>query len=382
MRFLVMVKATKDSEAGVMPSEQLLREMGAYNEQLVKAGVLLAGEGLHPSSKGVRVRFAGTDRTVIDGPFTETKELVRASGCCRCARGKKLSSGSDAAPIPATASPRLRSARCSRPRTSVIDPGVRSDCGARLSAVLEVIYLVFNEGYSATAGDDWIRPALCEDALRLGRVLAELAPDDPEVHGLVALMEIQSSRLRARVGPAGEPVRLLDQNRVLWDRLLIRRGLAALQRAEAIGGAAGPYVLQAAIAACHARAGTPQETDWSRITVLYATLAQITRSPIVSLNHAVAVGMAHGPQAGLELVDALISDPALTTYHYLPSARGDFLEKLGRLGEARAEFERAAGLTKNARERALLLDRAHMCAVEIEKRVIALGGSAARSGAG
>jgi RNA polymerase sigma factor (sigma-70 family) len=239
---------------------------------------------------------------------------------------------------------------------------------ARLSAVLEVIYLVFNEGYSATAGDDWVRPALCDDALRLGRVLAELTPGDPEVHGLVALMEIQSSRLRSRVGPSGEPVRLLDQNRVLWDRLLIRRGLAALQRAEAIGGTAGPYALQAAIAACHARANTPEETDWSRITVLYAALAQITRSPIVNLNHAIAVGMAHGPQAGLELVNALASDSALTTYHYLPSARGDFLEKLGRLQEARAEFERAAGLTKNARERALLLERAHVCAVATARR--------------
>ena len=233
----------------------------------------------------------------------------------------------------------------------------------RLSAVLEVIYLVFNEGYSATAGDDWVRPSLCGEALRLGRILAELMPREPEVHGLVALMEIQSSRLRARLGPAGEPVRLLDQNRALWDRLLIQRGLTALRRAEALGGTSGLYVLQAAIAACHARARTPGETDWNRITALYETLAVATRSPIVRLNQAVAVSMAHGPQAGLDLVDAMASDPALETYPYLPSARGDFLERLGRLNEARGEFERAAGLTKNTRERALLLARARTCAV-------------------
>ncbi len=233
----------------------------------------------------------------------------------------------------------------------------------RLSAVLEVIYLVFNEGYSATAGDDWVRPSLCGEALRLGRILAELTPDEPEVHGLVALMEIQSSRLRARLGPAGEPVRLLDQNRALWDRLLIQRGLTALRRAEASGGTPGLYVLQAAIAACHARASTPGETDWNRIAALYETLAQTTQSPIVRLNQAVAISMAHGPQAGLDLVDALASDPALATYSYLPSARGDFLERLGRLDEARGEFEHAAGLTKNSREKALLLARAHTCAV-------------------
>jgi len=237
----------------------------------------------------------------------------------------------------------------------------------RLSAVLEVIYLVFNEGYSATAGDDWVRPSLCGEALRLGRILAELTPGEPEVHGLVALMEIQSSRLRARLGPAGEPVRLLDQNRALWDRLLIQRGLTALRRAEALGGTSGLYVLQAAIAACHARARTPGETDWNHITALYETLAATTRSPVVRLNQAVAVSMAHGPQAGLDLVDALASDPALAAYPYLPSARGDFLERLGRLNEARGEFERAAGLTKNTRERVLLLARAHICVVAIGK---------------
>jgi RNA polymerase sigma factor (sigma-70 family) len=229
---------------------------------------------------------------------------------------------------------------------------------ARLSSVLEVIYLIFNEGYSATAGDDWMRPALCEDALRLGRVLAELMPQEAEVHGLVALMEIQSSRSRARVGPGGEPILLFDQNRMLWDRLLIRRGLAALERAEQSGGPAGPYTLQAAIAACHARAHAPEETDWARITSLYQQLAQLVPSPIVELNRAVAVGMAFGPQAGLDLVDALREEPVLKDYHLLPSVRGDLLKKLGRTDEARREFARAASLTRNAKERELLMKRA------------------------
>jgi predicted RNA polymerase sigma factor len=236
------------------------------------------------------------------------------------------------------------------------------DLAARVSSVLEVIYLVFNEGYSATAGDDWVRPALCEDALRLGRILAELAPEEPEVHGLVALMEIQASRLRARVGPSGEPILLPDQDRGRWDQLLIRRGLAALERAERLGGVLGPYALQAAIAACHARARTPDETDWTRITALYDGLAQLTPSPVVELNRAVAYAMAFGPAAGLEIADALTSEPSLERYHLLPSVRGDFLRKLGRMGEARAEFERAASLTRNARERTLLLDRAASCA--------------------
>jgi len=237
-----------------------------------------------------------------------------------------------------------------------------SELAARLSPVLEVIYLIFNEGYSATAGDEWMRPALCEDALRLGRILAELSPREPEVHGLVALMEIQASRSRARVGPSGEPILLLDQNRAHWDQLLIRRGLAALERAEKLGGERGPYTLQAAIAACHARARAAEDTDWVRIVSLYAALAQLAPSPVVELNRAVAVGMAFGPAAGLELVDALTTEPSLESYHLLPSVRGDFLKKLGRFDEARAEFERAASLTRNARERELLLERARACA--------------------
>jgi RNA polymerase sigma factor (sigma-70 family) len=237
-----------------------------------------------------------------------------------------------------------------------------SDLAARLSSVLEVIYLVFNEGYSATAGEDWMRPALCEDALRLGRILAELAPNEPEVHGLVALMEIQASRSAARVGASGEPILLLEQNRARWDQLLIHRGLAALQRAEELGGARGPYALQAAIAACHARAGTAAETDWHRIAGLYEALAQIMPSPIVELNRAVALAMAFGPAAGLELIDTLAAEPSLKAYHLLPSVRGDFLFKLGRFGEAEAEFARAASLTRNARERELLLERARACA--------------------
>jgi RNA polymerase sigma factor (sigma-70 family) len=238
-----------------------------------------------------------------------------------------------------------------------------SELATRLSSVLGVIYLVFNEGYSATAGDDWMRPALCEDALRLGRILAELVPKEPEVHGLVALMEIQASRSRARSGPAGEPVLLLDQNRTYWDKVLIRRGLAALARAEQLGGAFGPYAIQAAIAACHARASVPEETDWQRIAALYDALAQLAPSPVVELNRAVAVAMAFGPEAGLELVVALMPEPSLKAYHLLPSVRGDLLSKLGRLDEARGEFERAALLTRNARERELLLERARLLKV-------------------
>ena len=236
----------------------------------------------------------------------------------------------------------------------------------RLSSVLAVVYLIFNEGYSATAGDDWMRPQLCEEALRLGRILAELAREEPEVHGLVALMEIQASRFPARIGSAGEPVLLLDQDRTRWDQLLIRRGLAAIDRATTqariLGRAAGPYLLQASVAACHARARTPEETDWATIVGLYGKLAELMPSPIVELNRAVALAMLFGPEAGLEVVDALTAEPALKSYHLLPSVRGDLLQKLGRLDEARAEFERAAALTQNERERKLLRDRAAACA--------------------
>jgi RNA polymerase sigma-70 factor, ECF subfamily len=257
--------------------------------------------------------------------------------------------------------------RIVRAKRTLSDEGVpfevprAAELGARLSSALEVIYLVFNEGYSATAGDDWMRPSLCEDALRLGRILAELVPNEPEVHGLVALMEIQASRSTARIGPSGEPILLLDQNRARWDHLLIRRGLAALARAEDLGGTGGSYALQAAIAACHARARTADETDWPRIAVLYYALSQRMPSPVVELNRAVAVSMAFGPRAGLDLVDALTAEPSLQRYHLLPSVRGDLLAKLGRLDEARAEFERAASLTRNARERDLLLARARTC---------------------
>jgi RNA polymerase sigma factor (sigma-70 family) len=237
----------------------------------------------------------------------------------------------------------------------------RAELAARLASVLEVIYLIFNEGYSATAGEDWIRPTLCEDALRLGRILAKLVPEEPEVHGLVALMEIQASRSKARVGPLGEPILLLDQDRSRWDYLLIHRGLTALERVDKLGGVRGPYTLQAAIVACHARARTAVETDWARIAALYEALAQLAPSPVVELNRAVAVAMAFGPAAGLELVDTLTSEPSLKAYHLLPSVRGDLLAKLGRSDEARAEFERAAALTRNARERELLLNRARAC---------------------
>jgi RNA polymerase sigma-70 factor (ECF subfamily) len=257
--------------------------------------------------------------------------------------------------------------RIVRAKRSLAEAGVPfevprgAELAARLSSVLEVIYLVFNEGYAATAGDDWMRPALCEDALRLGRILAELVPLEAEVHGLVALMEIQASRARARIGPAGEPILLLEQDRGRWDQLLIRRGLSALERAARLGGSLGPYALQAAIAACHARAHTQEETDWTRITALYDALAQLTPSPVVELNRAVAYGMAFGPAAGLEIVDSLTSEPQLSGYHLLPTVRGDLLAKLGRVDEARAEFDRAASLTRNARERALLLERAAAC---------------------
>ena len=263
-------------------------------------------------------------------------------------------------PVPALAQRIVRAKRTLREARVPFEVPRASELNARLSSVLEVVYLIFNEGYSATAGEDWVRPALCEDALRLGRILAGLAPHEPEVHGLVALMEIQASRLRARVAPNGEPIRLFDQNRARWDHMLIGRGLAALARAESYG-TLGPYSLQAAIAACHARARTPEETDWERIAALYDALAEVSPSPVVELNRAVAVAMAFGADAGLEIVDALYAEPSLQSYHLLPTTRGDLLLRLGRYDEARAEFERAATLTRNERERALLLGRAAAC---------------------
>jgi RNA polymerase sigma-70 factor (ECF subfamily) len=266
------------------------------------------------------------------------------------------------APVPTIQQRIVRAKRTLREARVPMEVPGAAELPARLSAVLGVIYLIFNEGYSATAGDDWVRPALCEDALRLGRILAELLPHESEVHGLVALMEIQASRLAARVGPKGEPILLLDQDRARWDRLLIGRGLAALEHAAAPGGMLGPYTLQAAIAACHARARSAEDTDWTRITALYDALAQLAPSPIVELNRAVAYAMAFGPAAGLEIVETLTAEPALQAYHLLPSVRGDFLFKLGRFREAQGAFERAASITRNARERALLLERAAACA--------------------
>src|SRR5690606_5020235 len=261
-------------------------------------------------------------------------------------------------PVPTVAQRIVRAKRTLADKKVPFEVPRGEELRSRLEGVLGVIYLIFNEGYSATAGETWIRPELCEDALRLGRVLAGLMPDEPEVHGLVALMEIQASRLRARVGARGEPVLLLDQDRARWDQLLIRRGLAALERAERLGGRPGPYTLQAAIAACHARARTPEETDWVRISALYEALARISPSPVVELNRAVALSMAFGPEVGLQLVDRLTAERSLRNYHLLPSVRGDLLARLGRHEEARAEFERAAELTSNERERELLLERA------------------------
>jgi RNA polymerase sigma factor (sigma-70 family) len=266
-------------------------------------------------------------------------------------------------PVPSIAQRIVRAKRTLAEAHVRFEVPVGSDRTARLASVLEVVYLIFNEGYSATAGEDWVRPALCEEAMRLGRILAALTPDEAEVHGLVALMELHASRLPARVGPSGEPVLLLEQDRSRWDRLLVGRGLAALERAERLAPM-GPYALQAAIAACHARAATAAETDWPRIVAFYDALAQLAPSPVIELNRAVAVGMAFGPAAGLDLVDALVDDPSLKAYHLLPAVRGDLLRKLGRFEEAGAEFTRAALLTANARERELLQRRAAECAAE------------------
>ena len=268
------------------------------------------------------------------------------------------------APVPSIAQRIVRAKRTLTEARVRFEVPSGSDRAARLASVLEVIYLIFNEGYSATAGEDWVRPALCEEALRLGRILAALAPDESEIHGLVALMELHASRLQARVGLSGEPVLLLEQDRSRWDRLLVGRGLAALERAQRLAGAMGPYALQASIAACHARAATAQETDWPRIVALYDALAELAPSPVIELNRAVAVGMAFGPAAGLDVVDALVDEPSLKAYHLLPAVRGDLLRKLGRFLEAGAEFKRAALLTENTRERELLQRRAAQCAAE------------------
>ncbi len=265
-------------------------------------------------------------------------------------------------PEPTVAQRIVRAKRTLRAARVPFELPPRTELGDRLASVLEVIYLVFNEGYAATAGDDWLRPELCNEALRLGRVLAGLAPDEPEVHGLVALMEVQASRAGARTTPAGEPVLLLDQDRRLWNQAQITRGLAALDRASALGGARGPYALQAAIAACHARARTADATDWGQIAALYDALAQLTPTPVIELNRAVALSMAFGPATGLEVVDTLVDEPTMQGYHLLPAVRGDLLDKLGRRAEARRDFERAASLTRNARERAVLLGRAARCA--------------------
>ncbi|HKK28692.1 MAG TPA: RNA polymerase sigma factor [Gemmatimonadota bacterium] len=264
-------------------------------------------------------------------------------------------------PVPTLSQRIVRAKRTLRESGVPFEIPPREELDSRLSSVLEVVYLVFNEGYVATSGDDWTRPDLCGEALRLGRVLARLAPHESEVHGLVALLEIQASRLRARVDPAGEPVLLMDQDRSRWDHLLIRRGLAALERVRALGGGLGPYALQAAIAACHATAARPEETDWKRIAALYDALARVTPSPVVELNRAVAVGRAYGPEVGLEIADALREEPLLDDYHLLPAVRGDLLERLGRTAEARAAFERAADLTRNERERAVMRERAAAC---------------------
>src|SRR5438034_125497 len=462
MRVLILAKEDHQSRAATPPTPEEVAEFQKFNEELVKAGVVVGDGRLYPSSQGKRLQFEGKKRRIIDGLARRVGDIGTAEELAQDALVAALeqwpTSGVPEKPgawLMATAKHRAidavrrrqtlerkheemgrdveraeegidpnaaidedvgddllglifmachpglsRDARVAltlrvlggltteeiargflvpvssiaqrivRAKRTLAEAHVRFEVPggpervARLASVLEVIYLIFNEGYSATAGEDWVRPALCEDALRLGRILAELAPQEPEVHGLVALMEIQASRLGARTSASGEPILLLDQNRARWDQLLIRRGLAALARAEELGGALGPYALQAAIAACHARARTAEQTDWARIAALYDALARLAPSPVVELNRAVAVAMAFGAAAGLELVDALRSEPTLKDYHLLPAVRGDLLRKLGRFEEARAEFERAASLTENVVERELMQRRAAECTAE------------------
>jgi RNA polymerase sigma factor (sigma-70 family) len=321
-----------------------------------------AGRAAHPEPEAALDDDVGDDllRLILVACHPVLSTEARAALTLRLVAG--LTTGEIAraflAPEPTIAQRIVRAKRTLAEARVPFEVPRGADLSARLASVLEVVYLVFNEGYTATKGDDWIRPELCEEALRLGRVLVELAPEEAEVHGLVALMELQASRLRARLGPSGEPILLLDQDRSRWDQLLVHRGLAALARAEALRRPLGPYTLQAAIAGCHARARTAAETDWARIVALYDALAAVTGSPVVELNRAVAVAMAFGPAAGLEIADALAGEPALARYHLLPAVRGDLLAKLGRREEASAELERAAALAQNARERELLLARA------------------------
>ena len=379
MRVMVIVKATKNSEAGIPDNPGAWLMATAKNravDQLRRKQMLDRAHGEIASDAGARPAVRPDLETAIDEDVGDDLLRLILVAChpvlstdARAALTLRLLGGLTTeeiaraflVPEPTIAQRIVRAKRTLAEAMVPFEVPRGEDLSARLPSVLEVVYLVFNEGYAATRGDDWIRFELCEDALRLGRILAELVPGEAEVHGLVALMEVQASRLRARVGPDGEAIRLLDQDRSRWDQLLVRRGLAALERAESLARPLGPYTIQAAIAACHARARSADDTDWKRIVALYDALVEITHSPVVELNRAVAVSMAFGPGEALELVDKLLEEPALSSYHLLPAVRGDLLERLNRRGEARAEFERAASMSQNSRERALLLDRARAC---------------------
>ncbi|WP_328991183.1 RNA polymerase sigma factor [Kribbella sp. NBC_01245] len=345
----------------------LIRRKETYQRKLAEMGheLEIDGESVEDDVESILADTIEDDllRLVFTACHPVLSTEARAALTLRLIGGLKTDEIARAFLVPeATISQRIVRAKKNLAKANVpFELPPTAELNERLASVLEVIYLVFNEGYSATAGDDWMRPALCDEAIRLGRILAGLMPAEPEVHGLTALMEIQASRSAARTGPDGEPVLLLEQDRSRWDRLLIRRGLAALDTAWGLEGTPGPYLLQAAIAACHARATTAEDTDWARIAGLYGVLAQVSPSPVIELNRAVAVSMAFSPAHGLEVVDGLLDEPSLKDYHLLPSVRGDFLFKLGRLDEARAEFERAASLTRNERERTLLLSRAAAC---------------------